>query len=312
MIIISQLNFLDAVNKFKKYLNVEKGYSKLTIKEYENDLLQLYRYLKEKLDFPEVFKAEDVDRLDIAEFLADAVIINDNKAITRNRKLFAIRSFYKYLLHYGVIEKNPAEAIDSSKTDTKLEPIYLKLKEAQKFIQAIDDKDNLNRLRDLAITKLFLYAGLRISELVSLDFDNVDFEDKSIKFYGKGSKERYVPLHRDVTEALKRYLKERNTIKIKDRDARQAIFLSRHGRRINPRTIQLFVKKYAKKAGLSRADKITPHKLRHTFASMLYRQTKDIKVLQDLLGHENISTTQIYTHVDTEEKKSAIDEMPDF
>ncbi|MCC3143934.1 tyrosine-type recombinase/integrase [Halanaerobium sp. Z-7514] len=309
---MSQLNFLEAVNKFKKYLDVEKGYSKLTIKQYENDLLQLHRYLKEELDFPKNFKAENVDRLDIAEFLADAVIVNDNKAITRNRKLFAIRSFYKYLLRYGVIEKNPAEAIDSSKTDTKLEPIYLKLKEAQKFIQAIDDKDNINRRRDIAITKLFLYAGLRISELVNLDFDNIDFEDGSIKFYGKGSKERYVPLHNDVTEALKSYLKERNSIKIKEQDARQAIFLSRHGKRISPRTIQLFVKKYAKKAGLSRADKITPHKLRHTFASMLYRQTKDIKVLQDLLGHADISTTQIYTHIDTEEKKNAIDEMPDF
>jgi len=148
--------------------------------------------------------------------------------------------------------------------------------------------------------------------LVNLDFDNIDFEDGSIKFYGKGSKERYVPLHNDVTEALKSYLKERNSIKIKEQDARQAIFLSRHGKRISPRTIQLFVKKYAKKAGLSRADKITPHKLRHTFASMLYRQTKDIKVLQDLLGHADISTTQIYTHIDTEEKKNAIDEMPDF
>jgi len=306
------LQFLTAVNKFKKYLNVERGYSELTIKEYENDILQLYRYLKENLDFKEKFTPEDVDRLDITEFLADAVIINDNKAITRNRKLFAVRSFYKYLLQYGVVDSNPAEAIESSKTDKRLEPIYLKLKEAQKFINAVKEHGGINKNRDLAITKLFLYAGLRISELVNLDFDNLDFEDSSIKFYGKGSKERYVPLHEDVINSIKSYLKERNSIKIKESDARQAIFLSRHGRRLNPRTIQLFVKKYAKRAGLSRADKITPHKLRHTFASMLYKKTKDIKVLQDLLGHEDIQTTQIYTHVDNEEKKSAINEMPDF
>lgn len=312
MIIISQLNFLAAVNKFKKYLDVEKGYSKLTIEKYENDLLQLHKYLIEELDFEEGFSPEQVDRLDISEFLADAVIINDNKAVTRNRKLFACRSFYKYLLNYGIVEKNPAELIESSKTDNRLEPIYLKLKEAKKFIEAIKEHGGINQRRDLAIVKLFLYAGLRISELVNLDFDNIDFEDNSIKFYGKGNKERYVPLHEDVIRSIKSYMKERNSIKIKDRDARQAIFISRHGRRISPRTIQLFVKKYAKKAGLSRAEKITPHKLRHTFASTLYKKTKDIKILQDLLGHENLSTTQIYTHVDTEEKKSAIDEMPDF
>ncbi|RCW51481.1 MULTISPECIES: site-specific tyrosine recombinase/integron integrase [unclassified Halanaerobium] len=312
MINISQLNFLQAVNKFKKYLEIEKGYSRLTIKEYDSDLHQLYDYLREELDFKENFSAGEVDRLDISEFLADAVIVNDNKAVTRNRKLFAIRSFYKYLLHYGIVNKNPAEAIESSKTDTRLEPIYLKLKEAQQFIKAIDEYGGINRLRDLAIVKLFLYAGLRISELVNLDFDNIDFDDGSIKFYGKGKKERYVPLHNDVILAIRRYMRERNSIKITESDARQAVFISRHGRRINPRTIQLFVKKYAKKAGLSRAEKITPHKLRHTFASTLYRQTKDIKVLQDLLGHSNISTTQIYTHVDNEEKKSAIDEMPDL
>lgn len=312
MIIISKLNFLAAVNKFKKYLTVERGYSNLTIKEYENDLLQLYKYLSNELNFKEDFQPAEVDKLDIAEFLADAVIINDNKAVTRNRKLFAIRSFYKYLLHYEMVNKNPAEAIDSSKTDTRLEPIYLKLKEAQQFIAAIEEHGGINKLRDLAITKLFLYAGLRISELVNLDFDNLDLEDSSIKFYGKGNKERYVPLHEDVIIAIRKYMRERNSIKIKESDARQAIFLSRHGRRLSPRTIQLFVKKYAKQADLSRAEKITPHKLRHTFATTLYRQTKDIKVLQDLLGHSNISTTQIYTHVDTEEKKNAIDELPGF
>lgn len=123
--IISQLKFLEAVNKFKKYLDVEKGYSKLTIKEYENDLQQLYRYLKEELDFPEEFKPEDVDRLDIAEFLADAVIVNDNKAITRNRKLFAIRSFYKYLLRYGVIEKTLLKRLTAVKPILNLSPFIL-------------------------------------------------------------------------------------------------------------------------------------------------------------------------------------------
>ncbi len=291
---------------------VEKGYSKLTAKEYENDLLLLYNYLIENHNFKTEFSPDQISKLEVSEFLADAVLIHDNQARTRNRKLFSIRSFFKYLIRYDILETNPTEKIDTSKIDVRAEPIYLRLNEAKLFLDAIHQDDSINMFRDLAITKLFLYGGLRISELVNLDLSDLDFQDKSIKFYGKGNKERYVPLHNDVIDAIKDYQQERTEIKIKNQQDRQALFLSRHGRRISIRTIQLMVKKYAKIAGLKRSSKITPHKLRHTFATLLYKQTKDIKVLQDLLGHTSISTTQIYTHVDTEEKKSAIDELPDL
>ena len=306
------ISYLNAVKSFEKYLLVEKGYSKLTIKEYKNDLKLLYNYLREELNYAKNFSISKIEKFEIAEFLGDIILKKDNASATRHRKLYAIRTFFKYLVSYEYIDKNPADTIESSKTEIRAEPIYLKLNDAQRYIKAIKEHNGINVARDTAIAKLFLYAGLRVSELVALDLNDIDYDDLSIKFYGKGNKERYVPLHFDVINTIKKYLPERNEIKTKNKDAEKALFLSRHGNRISVRSVQILVKKYAKMAGVKNASKITPHKLRHTFASILYKKTKDLKVLQDLLGHSNISTTQIYTHTDTEQKKKAIDEFPDL
>lgn len=306
------LKYTDAVESFKKYLKVDRAYSPLTIKEYEHDLKLFYKYLQKEFDFDQNFRISEISKYEISEFLSDIVLSFDNSAVTRNRKLYAIRSFYNFLLKREYVDKNPAITIESSKTKTTAEPIYLKLKQAKKYIKTIKDSDLLNKKRDLAIIKLFLYAGLRVSELVELNLEDIEYEDKSIKFYGKGRKERYVPLHQDILDSIKNYLPERNQIKPKDQDSKKALFLSRRGNRISARSIQLFVKKYAKMAGIKNASKISPHKLRHTFATLLYQNTKDIKVLQDLLGHSNISTTQIYTHTDQKQKKEAIEELPEF
>ncbi|MFW6410289.1 MAG: tyrosine-type recombinase/integrase, partial [Halanaerobiales bacterium] len=243
---------------------------------------------------------------------SDLILESNNSPATRNRKLYSLRSFFKYLIKYELIENNPAAAIEASKTRTRAEPIYLKIEQARRYITAIKNSSKVNKKRDLAIVKLFIHAGLRISELVNLDLEDVDYADKSIKFFGKGDKERYLPLHEDVVKAIIEYLPERNKISPKSEDARKALFLSRRGNRIAPRTVQLFVKEYAKQAGLKNAVDITPHKLRHTFATILYKETKDIKILQDLLGHADISTTQIYTHTDTEQKKDAINNFPEL
>ncbi len=306
------LKFLDAVDSFKKYLKVDRAYSDLTVKEYEHDLKLLYKYLTNEFNFDKDFKISKITKYEISEFLSDIVLTYDNSAVTRNRKLYAIRSFFKFLQKREYTDNNPALTIESSKTRTTAEPIYMKLKEAKRYIRVIREADLLNKKRDLAIVKIFLYAGLRVSELVELNVDDINYEDKSIKFYGKGNKERYVPLHSDTLKAIDEYLPERDKIKPSNEDAKKALFLSTRGNRISARSIQLFVKKYAKMAGIKNASKITPHKLRHTFATILYHNTKDIKVLQDLLGHENISTTQIYTHTDQKQKKEAIDELPEF
>lgn len=306
------MKYLIAVEKFKKYLAVEKGYSSLTVKEYSNDLNLLYNYLKEEYELDSDFTVNEIGKFEIAEFLADIILKEENSPVTRNRKLYSIRSFFKYLNKYEVIKSNPTLAIEASKTQVKSEPIYMKLIDARKYIDAINNYNSINRLRDLAIIKLFLYAGLRVSELVNLNLDNLDLNNSSIKFFGKGNKERNLPLHEDVIQSLNDYLSVRGEIKIKDPVDKNALFISRHGKRISVRSIQLMVKKYAKVAGIKNANKITPHKLRHTFASLLYHQTKDIKILQELLGHANISTTQIYTHTDIEQKKEAIGQLPDL
>ena len=239
------LSFLQAVQSFKKYLTVERSYSNLTIKEYENDLKLFYQYLIKNFNYDEDFLIYEVSKYEIAEFLSDLVLSYDDSAVTRNRKLYSIRSFYKYLMKYEYVDKNPAQTIEASKTKTRAEPIYLKLNDAQKYIKAIKEHDGINKFRDLAIVKIFLYAGLRISELVNLNLEDIDYDDQSIKFYGKGNKERYVPLHKDVIQSIKNYIPERKEIEPKNSDAEKALFLSRHGKRISPRSIQIFVKKYS-------------------------------------------------------------------
>ncbi|MFW5891594.1 MAG: tyrosine-type recombinase/integrase [Halanaerobiales bacterium] len=306
------ISYLKAIKSFKKYLIVEKGYSPLTIKEYNNDLMLFYKYLLNKYDFEKSFSIDKIDKYEISEFLGDIILDKDNSPSTRNRKLYAIRSFFKYLVNYEYVNYNPTDTIESSKTEIRAEPIYLHFEDAQKYIKTISESESINKRRDLAIVKIFLYAGLRVSELVGLNKTDINYNDYSIKFYGKGKKERYVPLHVDVINSIRDYYPERNKITPKNNDAEKALFLSRQGNRIGIRTVQIMVKKYAKKAGVKNADKITPHKLRHTFASLFYKKTKDLKVLKDLLGHADISTTQIYTHTDTEQKKQAINEFPDL
>ncbi len=308
----NNIKFLQAVESFKKYLKIEKGYSTLTVKEYTGDLMLFYNYLQQECKFSKSFSVNKISKYEISEFLANIILKNDDLPATRNRKLYSLRSFFKYLITYEYIKEDPTANIGASRTEKKAEPIYLKLNDAHKYIEAIDNYDSINKKRDIAIVKLFLYAGLRVSELANLDCEDINYSDQSIKFFGKGNKERYVPLHDDVIQAIKNYLPFRNTISPASKDAEKALFLSRRGNRISVRSIQLFVKKYAKLAGVKNASKITPHKLRHTFATTLYQQTKDLKILQDLLGHTNISTTQIYTHTDTKEKKEAINELPDL
>ncbi|MGM0420072.1 MAG: site-specific tyrosine recombinase/integron integrase [Bacillota bacterium] len=306
------IHFQEAVNRFEKHLLVERGYSELTIKEYNHDFTLFLEYLQDKHDFAENFPVKEIEKHQIVDFLGDIIIIKENSPATRNRKLYSLRSFFKFLVRNELIDSSPAASIQASKTEQRAEPIYLKINEATKYIRAIENSDCDYKIRDLAIIKLFLYAGLRISELVNLDLSDLDFDEEAVKFYGKGNKERYVPLHNDVIETILEYLPVRDSIEIKEKKDEDALFLSNQGKRISVRTIQLFVKKYAKMAGIRKASKITPHKLRHTFATSLYHQTKDLKVLQDLLGHASISTTQIYTHTDAQQKRDAIDELDGF
>lgn len=306
------MKFSQAVDHFLKYLHAEKGYSPLTIREYRFDLYLFMRYLQENKNL----SANEVtiysyNKFDVASFLADLILEKNNSPITRNRKLFSLRSFSRYLYQQELLENDPTHDVSTSKTMTRIEPVYLRLPQARKFIETIAKSDGKTVQRDLAIIKVFLYCGIRLSELINLDIDSLDLQEKFVKVLGKGNKERHLPLHPEICETLFVYLNWRLEIAIKNTD-REALFVSLRGSRINPRTVQVMVKKYARKANFSGWDKITPHKLRHTFATLLYRETRDIMVLQQLLGHTNISTTQVYTHTDAEQRREALERFPEL
>lgn len=305
-------NFEELLESFLKYLIANRGYSDLTVKEYRYDLLLFMKYLIEKQKLPSSkIDVRKINKYEVGNYLADLILEKNNSPVTRNRRLFSLRSFFQYLLLHDLVQDDPTQHLVASKTMTNYEPIYLKLPEARNFISAIDTSKSKIRIRDLFIMKVFLYCGLRVGELVSLDLNDLSLHaDGTIRVTGKGQKERVIPLHEELTNQAKEYLEWRSKIKIKTSQDQKALFLSLHGKRINVRTIQLMVKKYAQIAGLDNYQQLTPHKLRHTFATLLYKETKDIRVLQDLLGHESITTTQIYTHTDYDERRKILNQMP--
>lgn len=302
--------YLEAKDAFLTYLMAEKNYSPLTIAEYRIDLNIFSKYLQENYQYPESFPVTMITKYEVANFLADMILQKKNQAATRNRRLYALRSFFNYLEEEEIIEKNPATKIHASKEPLR-EPIYLKPGEIHSFLGAVDSTSRY-RVRDKCIIKLLLYCGLRVSELTNLDMDTIHLEDKTLSFIGKGNRERRLPIHRELEPVLESWLLKRNTFKKKGPDAMRALFLSNRGLRMTPRNIQYMIKRYAKKAGIRNAQKITPHKLRHTFATIIYQQTGDIRLVQDLLGHSSISTTQIYSHTDLKQREMAIGEIPDF
>ncbi len=309
-----KLTLKQAINRFRKHLLVQLGYSELTAKAYTTDLKLLKQYLQEEfnLDDEESVFIEDIGQFELKGFLDDDVLIADNKTVTRNRKLYSLKTFYSFLTEERIVEDNPTKFIKAAKTESGRKPIYLSAEEMNQYLKTIRNSDSRNQIRDLAIIAVLLYAGARASELVNLDVEDINYNEQLIELYGKNKKIREVPINNKIIGILDNYLAVRaEKYKPKSEDT-DALFLSMRGNRISQRTIRHLVKKYAKESGVKNASKISPHKLRHTFASLLYRETKSLRVVQQLLGHENISTTQIYTHVDREQQREAVDQLPDI
>ncbi|GAB6098372.1 site-specific tyrosine recombinase XerD [Halanaerocella petrolearia] len=307
------LSFKQMLKSFKKNLIAEKGYSELTIKNYKNDLQIFKNYLKQEweLEIDSLDSLKEIDRIQfyITEFLSDNILINENSAQRRNRLLFALRSFFRFLVKKGLINNDPTEQIDTTKTKIKVSPIYIKEKDFNKFLKTVESDSFTNSLRNEAILKILTFAGLRVSELINLKWKDIDFDEKIITVTGKGKKERLVPLLDQVIETLERYKLKRDNIIPKKNEDENIVFLSQNRTKFNPSSVWRLVKKYAKKSQINDWEEISPHKLRHTFASLTYKKTKDIRIVQQLLGHSNISTTQIYTHVDHEEMKKAVNKF---
>ena len=235
-----------------------------------------------------------------------------SKSATRARKASTIRVFFNYLSQKAnLIEINPAQNLETPKSDKRL-PKYLNLEESKKLLEVTSNEDNRNYQRDYAIMTLFLNCGLRLSELVGINIQDIDFSEAKLNVIGKGNKERTIYLNKACLSALSEYLSVRpkNGVKVDKLHSEKALFLSERKERISRRTVQYIVNKELKQAGWD-SSKYSVHKLRHTAATLMYQYGNvDIRALQELLGHESISTTEIYTHVDNSQVRNAVESNP--
>lgn len=308
----------ECLNNFLNYLGTIRGKSANTMSGYKFDLTLFLKFLllykgqiPGKTDFENI-KINKIDdefirniRLsDLYAFISFSENYRSNGNYARARKVASLKSFFKYLYNKEkVLKVNPAEELESPKI-SKRNPIYLTLSESKLLLNSIEGK---NKERDHCIITLFLNCGLRLSELCSIDVSKIKGDTLSV--IGKGNKERTIYLNKSCIETINSYLAVRNSFadKVIDKDA---LFISRNYRRINKRSVELLVKKYVNAAGLTH-EKYTPHKLRHTAATLMYKYGNvDIRSLQKILGHENVSTTQIYTHVDDERLREAVKSNP--
>ncbi len=317
--------FPPILRQYAEYTVVVKGNSEKTVCEYLLDLRTFFRFMITKWDDLDLSKDEfeqvDIKRINedhvkritqknIIEYLMFAGFTRENSPTTRMRKLSALRSFFKYAhSKERIIEIDPTADVDAPKKSATL-PKYLTVEEAARLIDTVrNDMDSKTRVRDYAIVVLFLNTGMRLSELVGLNLENIDPEVTTVKVLGKGSKERVIYLNKAARGALIDYLRQRLDPK-HVRTSSNAVFLSGRENRISNKTVQWMVQKYLKMAGLG-SKGLSVHKLRHTAATLMYQSGKvDIRVLKDILGHEQLNTTQIYTHVVDRNIEEAVENNP--
>lgn len=263
-----------------------QGKPETTIKVYNYDIQRMLRTIKKKV--------AKITQEDLYKFLS-CLAKEGIKPVTRARYISSMKSYFTYLKDLGMIKNNPAERIHKPKID-KNESIYLNYSEAYNLLSEAKKCFKRHSRRNYAIVILFMNTGIRLGELCKINLEDIDFLDGKIKIHGKGQKERIIYLNKNSISAITNYT-DRKT---------GALFLSERGNRIGRREVQYIIKQVVEAAGLK---DITPHKLRHTFATLMYQNGTDLRCLQKILGHENLSTTEIYTHVRDEQMKNAIDKL---
>ncbi len=297
----------ELIESFLDYLKSQKGYSDHTVKNYQVDLEHFLAFLvnrQEATAEEETAPAlEFIDFLVIREYLGR--LYGRYKRTTIARKLSAIRSFFYFLERKGLLQSNPAADISSPKQG-KYIPTHLPVDEMFRLLEGPDRAKPLG-LRDLAILEVLYSCGIRVSELSSLNLSSIDFDQRLVKVMGKGNKERIVPIGRKALRAIEDYIEATRPLRKKtQRDPQYApLFINFRGGRLSNRSIGRIVKRYASQCGLM--TQITPHSLRHTFATHLLDGGADLRSVQELLGHASLSTTQKYTHVSLEKLMEVYD-----
>lgn len=282
------------VQDFLSFLSAEKNASLHTIKNYRSDLREFLEFLEKK-------KLEDTSHLDIRSFLA----VLKSKTYSRSsisRKLACIRSFFKYLTREEVLETNPAAGVSTPKRERRL-PLFLDPEEVASLIEA-PSKNSWDEKRDRAILETLYSSGLRVSELVGLNHEDMDFFSGLVRVRGKGKKERIVPVGQKALTAIQGYLEQRAP-KDGDPSYKRPLYINRSGGRLTDRSVRRMILKYARRIALKKG--VSPHTLRHSFATHMLDRGADLRSVQELLGHQNLATTQIYTHVTTKRLKEAYD-----
>ena len=286
----------EVFDRYLNYLNAERNVSPYTIRNYTSDLVGNYQRGTAK-GFFQFLKLEKINALNQVDrhvmrgylaYLAEQGIVR----ASISRKLSAIRSFFRYLVREGILDNNPLEQVTSPKQDRRL-PTFLTVEETVKLLK-VPDLSTSGGQRDRALMELVYAAGLRISELVGLNLEQVNLETREIRVWGKGSRERGVLIGKPAAAALKTYL-SRGRKQLQVGKEKNAVFLGQSGERIIGRTVQKMLGTYARHAGIKK--RVYPHLLRHTFATHMLDGGADLRVVQELLGHANLATTQIYTHV---------------
>jgi tyrosine recombinase XerC len=277
----------EVFNRYINYLDAERNASHYTVRNYTHDLLDFFSYLKSK----KISSLNEVNRQVLRGYLSHLMKEGFAK-VSISRKLSAIRSFYHYLLREEFVATSPVADTSSPKLDKRL-PKFLTPEETVRLLEAPDSSTALGQ-RDRALIELLYASGLRVSELVSLDLEQINLDTNEIRVWGKGSKERVVLMGKPAATALASYLSQGRP-QLLGKKKSYALFLNRDGGRLTERSIQRILGKYTRVAGIKK--RVHPHLLRHTFATHLLDGGADLRVVQELLGHASLVSTQIYTHV---------------
>ncbi|ADG82402.1 tyrosine recombinase XerC [Thermincola ferriacetica] len=288
------------VDDFMVYLQVEKNASEKTLQSYQTDLFQMVDFISAEINItPENLQPDRVDHLVIRKFLAEL----QRRGLSRStiaRKLAAMRTFFRFLCREEVITRNPLIEVATPKVEKRL-PQFLYQDDIRNLIEA-PERNTPRGLRDRAILETLYASGIRVSELVNLDMTDIDLNTGYVRVMGKGAKERVVPLGQFAINALKAYLTHgRTRLACRSKEPSEAVFLNKAGQRISVRSIRDIVNKYVRK--ISIRQRVSPHIIRHSFATHLLDAGADLRTVQELLGHVKMSTTQIYTHVTREHLK---------
>ena len=283
----------EQIKQFLDYISEEKGYSENTLAAYRNDLSQFADFAEKR-----VAQWSEVDQNMIIEYIMFMKGEQEYASSTVARKVAAIKSYFHFLADRGQVQDDPTATLDSPKVRKRL-PKAISQEDMERLLREPTQDDKPKSLRDRALLELLYATGLRVTELVSLDVDDVSLPSASVRIvHGKENRERLVPIHQRALGPLQDYMERGRLGLLRDPDER-ALFLNHRGQRLTRQGLWLIVKHYAREVGIE--DEVTPHTLRHTFAAHLLDQKADLEYVQELLGHANISTTQVYTQMTGDE-----------